>query len=45
MFLLAQRLLEQRDAAVEQFQRPEVLERHVRLAEESCDFGRIFQTA
>lgn len=31
MFLLAQRLLEQRDAAVEQFQRPEVLERHVRI--------------
>jgi len=31
MFLLAKRLLEQRDAAVEQFQRPEVLERHVRI--------------
>jgi len=31
MFLLARRLLEQRDAAVEQFQRPEVLERHVRI--------------
>ncbi|MCI1193381.1 LysR family transcriptional regulator [Calidifontimicrobium sp. SYSU G02091] len=31
MFLLAQRLLEQRDAAVEQFQRPEVTERHVRI--------------
>lgn len=31
MFLLAQRLLEQRDAAVEQFQRPEVMERHVRI--------------
>ncbi len=31
MFLLAQRLLDQRDAAVEQFQRPDVLERHVRV--------------
>lgn len=31
MFLTAKRLLEQRDAAVEQFQRPEVLERHVRI--------------
>lgn len=31
MFLLAQRFLEQRDAAMEQFQRPEVLERHVRI--------------
>ncbi|KAE8754969.1 LysR family transcriptional regulator [Paraburkholderia madseniana] len=31
MFLLAKRLLEQRDAAVEQFQRPEVMERHVRI--------------
>lgn len=31
MYLLAKRLLEQRDAAVEQFQRPEVLERHVRI--------------
>ncbi|HKX44898.1 MAG TPA: LysR family transcriptional regulator [Burkholderiaceae bacterium] len=31
MFLLAKRLLEQRDATVEQMQRPEVLERHVRI--------------
>lgn len=31
MFLVARRLLEQRDAATEQFQRPEVLERHVRI--------------
>ncbi|MCD0501867.1 LysR family transcriptional regulator [Bordetella petrii] len=31
MFLLARRLLEQRDAGVEQFQSPEVLERHVRI--------------
>lgn len=31
MFVLAKQLLEQRDAAVEQFQRPEVLERHVRI--------------
>lgn len=31
MFLLAKRLLDQRDSAVEQFQRPEVLERHVRI--------------
>ena len=31
MFLLARRLLEQRDAAIEQFQRAEVLERHVRI--------------
>lgn len=31
MFLVAQRLLDQRDAAVEQFQRPEVVERHVRV--------------
>ncbi len=31
MFLLAKRLLEQRDTAVEQFQRPEVIERHVRI--------------
>lgn len=31
MFLVARRLLEQRDAAVEQFQLPEVLERHVRI--------------
>lgn len=31
MYLLARRLLEQRDAALEQFQRPEVLERHVRI--------------
>ncbi|MNK87179.1 HTH-type transcriptional regulator GltR [compost metagenome] len=31
MFLLAKRLLDQRDAAVEQFQRPEVVERHVRI--------------
>lgn len=31
MFLLAKRLLQQRDAAVEQFQRPEILERHVRI--------------
>ncbi|MWL91511.1 LysR family transcriptional regulator [Cupriavidus sp. SW-Y-13] len=31
MYLLAKRLLEERDAAVEQFQRPEVLERHVRV--------------
>lgn len=31
MLLLAKRLLEQRDAAVEQFQRPEVLERHLRI--------------
>lgn len=31
MCLLAKRLLDQRDAAVEQFQRPEVLERHVRI--------------
>lgn len=31
MLLLARRLLEQRDAAIEQFQRPEVLERHVRI--------------
>lgn len=31
MHLLAKRLLEQRDAAIEQFQRPEVLERHVRI--------------
>lgn len=31
MYLLAKRLLEQRDASVEQFQRPEVLERHIRI--------------
>lgn len=31
MFMQAKRLLEQRDATVEQFQRPEVLERHVRI--------------
>ncbi len=31
MFLAAKRLLEQRDQAVEQFQRPEVIERHIRL--------------
>lgn len=31
MFLLAKRLLEQRDAAIEQFQGLEVLERHVRI--------------
>ena len=31
MFLLAKRLLEQRDDAVEQFQRPEVLERRFRI--------------
>lgn len=31
MFLVAKRLLEQRDAAVEQFQRPEVIERRVRI--------------
>lgn len=31
MFLHAKRLLAQRDAAIEQFQRPEVLERHVRI--------------
>lgn len=31
MFLLVQRLLKQRDAAVEQFHRPEVMERHVRI--------------
>ncbi|WP_077002419.1 LysR family transcriptional regulator [Variovorax sp. KK3] len=31
LFLLAKRLLEQRDAAIEQFQSAEVLERHVRI--------------
>lgn len=31
MFFVAKRLLEQRDAAVEQFQRPEVLVRHIRI--------------
>lgn len=31
MVLLAKRLLDQRDAVVERFQRPEVLERHVRI--------------
>lgn len=31
MFLLAKRLLEQRDSAIEQFQRREVLERHIRI--------------
>jgi len=31
MFLLAKRLIDQRDAAVEQFQRAEVLERHLRI--------------
>ena len=31
MFLVARRLLEQRDLAIEQFQRPEVLERHIRI--------------
>lgn len=31
MFLIAKRLLEQRDAAIEQFQRPETLERHIRI--------------
>lgn len=31
MFLLAKRLLEQRDSAIEQFQRREVLGRHVRI--------------
>ncbi len=31
MFVLAKKLLEQRDAAVEQFSRPEVVERHVRI--------------
>ncbi len=31
MFLLARRLLEQRDAAVEQIVQPQVLERHVRI--------------
>lgn len=31
MFLLAKRLLEQRDSAIEQFQRPEVVERHIRI--------------
>ena len=31
MFLLGRRLLEQRDTVVEQMQRPEVLERHVRI--------------
>lgn len=31
MFMQARRLLEQRDATVEMFQRPEVLERHVRI--------------
>lgn len=31
MFLLARHLLEARDAALEQFQRPEVLQRHVRI--------------
>lgn len=31
MFLVARRLLEQRNEAVEQFQRPEVLERHIRI--------------
>ncbi|MCS4296265.1 DNA-binding transcriptional LysR family regulator [Comamonas sp. BIGb0152] len=31
MFLLAKRLLEQRDAAIEQFQSAETLERHVRI--------------
>ncbi|SSW66763.1 LysR family transcriptional regulator [Achromobacter agilis] len=31
MFLLAKRLLDQRDAAIEQFQRPDVMERHVRI--------------
>jgi DNA-binding transcriptional LysR family regulator len=31
MFMVAKRLLEQRDAAVEQFQRPEVVERRVRI--------------
>jgi DNA-binding transcriptional LysR family regulator len=31
MFMVARRLLEQRNQAVEQFQRPEVLERHIRI--------------
>lgn len=31
MFLLAKRLLEQRDTGLDQFQRPEVLERHIRI--------------
>lgn len=31
MFLIAKRLLEHRDAAVEQFHRPEELERHIRI--------------
>lgn len=31
MFGVAKRLLEQRDAAVEQFQRPEILERHLKI--------------
>lgn len=31
MFLLAKRLLEQRDTAIEQFQRREVLERHIHI--------------
>jgi len=31
MYLLAKRLLEQRDAAMEQFQHPEVVERHIRI--------------
>lgn len=31
MFLVAKRLLEQRDAAIEQFQRPEVLVRRIRI--------------